>query len=102
MVRTHPVAIKVTYTLDDETVAKIRLAATRTNKPQSAIVREAVAHYAADRDRPGPEDIRRKLRILDAIMAMPPTRTTRAVDRELLELRKSRRAGWRRRDRRRQ
>jgi predicted transcriptional regulator len=93
--------IKVTYTLDDETVAKIRLAATRANKPQSAIVREAVAHYAADPERPGHEDVRRKLRILDAILATPPTRTARAVDQELRELRKSRRAGWQRRELRR-
>jgi predicted transcriptional regulator len=94
-------AIKVTYTLDNETVERIRRAATRANKPQSAIVREAVAHYAAEPDRPGREEIRRKLRLLDAIMATPPTRTARAVDQELRELRKSRRTGWRRREPRR-
>ncbi len=94
-------SIKVTYTLDNETVERIRQAATRANKPQSAIVREAVARYAATPDGPGHEDVRRKLRILDAILAMPPTRTAQAVDRELRALRKSRRTGWKRRDSRR-
>jgi predicted transcriptional regulator len=87
---------KVTYTLDDATVAKIRRTAARTNKPQSAIVREAVARYGEGLDHPPPEEVRRKLKILDAIMAMPPTRSAGAVDRELQELRRSRRAGWRR------
>src|SRR5437762_2218297 len=38
--------VKVTFTLDDHTVARLRQAAERLNKPQSQAVREAVRDYA--------------------------------------------------------
>ena len=43
--------IRVTFTLSDETVAEIRRTAARLRKPQSQVVREAVAEYAARSDR---------------------------------------------------
>ena len=92
---------KVTYTLDDETVERIQRAAARDQRPRSAIVREAVARYAAESGRLSPADIREQLRILDAIAEMPPTRSARAVDAELRGLKASRRDGWRRPDRQR-
>ena len=92
---------KVTYTLDDETVERIRLAAVRDRRPRSSVVREAVARYAAQSERLSQEEIREQLRILDAIAEMPPTRSAKAVDAELRRLRESRRSGWQRDDRRR-
>ena len=39
--------VKVTFSLDDGTVDQIRRAAARLGRPQSQIVREAIADYAA-------------------------------------------------------
>jgi len=68
--------VKVTFTLDDETVQKLRKMAPRAKKPQSLVVREE------------------KLRILDELGSTLPTRPREEVDRELRELRRSRRTGW--------
>ena len=38
--------VKVTFTLDDRTVSRLRQTAARANKPQSQVVREAVNDYA--------------------------------------------------------
>jgi predicted transcriptional regulator len=38
--------VKVTFTFDEATVAKLRRAAARTSKPQSAVVRDAISEYA--------------------------------------------------------
>ena len=89
-------AVKVTYTLDDETVRRIRKLAERSRKPQSLIVREAVAHYAGREATLTPEERERKLAILRDIGAKLPTRSDKDVERELKDIRRSRRTGWRR------
>ena len=66
--------VKVTFTLDDETVARIRRAAGRHAKPQSAIVREAVAEYAARADATGDADRENLIRALDRIPGQVSTR----------------------------
>ena len=38
---------KVTFSLDDEAVRLLRRVAERSRKPQSLVVREAIAQYAA-------------------------------------------------------
>ena len=43
--------IRVTFSLDEATVAEIRRTAARLKRPQSQVVREAVAEYAARADR---------------------------------------------------
>ena len=43
--------VKVTFTLDDDTVARLRRIAARARKPQSLVVREAIAEYAARGER---------------------------------------------------
>jgi hypothetical protein len=88
--------VKVTFTLDEETVRRLRKIADRTKKPQSMVVREAVAHYAARDEKMSDEERDRMLRILDEMMKQPPTRSAEDVDRELREIRVSRRRGWRR------
>jgi hypothetical protein len=98
-------AVKVTYTLDDETVGRIRKLAERSRKPQSLVVREAVAHYAAREEKLAPEEQERKLALLRDYAARPPRRaaarapqrpgrTGQDVDRELTQLRRARRDGW--------
>ena len=42
---------RVTFSLDDETVEQIRRTAARLQRPQSHVVRDAVADYAARSDR---------------------------------------------------
>jgi predicted DNA-binding protein len=88
--------VKVTFTLDEETVRRLRKIADRTKKPQSLVVREAVEHYAAREEKMSDEERDRMLRILDEMMKQPPTRSAEDVDRELREIRVSRRRGWRR------
>ena len=87
---------KVTFTLDDETVRAIRSLAERRRKPQSAVVREAVAAYAAHEEKLDDAEKARRLRVLDELAARPRTRPAAEVDKELREVRLGRRAGWRR------
>ena len=42
---------KATFSLDAATVEALRKLASRQRKPQSLVVREAIAHYAAQEDR---------------------------------------------------
>lgn len=89
-------AVKMTFTLDDATVQELNLTAKRLSKPKSAVVREAIREFYAKSDRMSEAERLRKLRIIEAMMSRPPTRTQAEVDRELRELRGSRRRGWRR------
>ncbi len=83
--------VKVTYTLDDETVARIKRVATRLGKPQSQVVREAVKEYDARSDKLTDEERTRMLAVLARIRQLPPTRPQSEVEAELRDIRKSRR-----------
>ena len=85
---------KVTFSLDHETVEALRLAARRTGKPKSLIVREAIAQHTAQEDRLSAEDRDRLLGVLRRIRRRPPSRSPAAVDAELAAIRRSRRTGW--------
>ena len=90
--------VKVTFTLDEATVEQLRRTAERVKKPQSRVVREAIAEYAARADRLSEAERQRMLAVLDRAMRRPPTRTAAAVDAELREIRAARRRrGTRRR-----
>jgi len=84
-------ATKVTYTLDDETVERVRKLAQRTRKPQSQIVREAVAYYEGREDKLTPEEREQRLGILRELGPRLPSRSDEDVRRELDDLRKARR-----------
>lgn len=88
--------VKVTFTLDDETVDAIRVLADRRRKPQSHVVREAVAAYRAQEEKLSAHDRQRKLGVLDELLSQPRTRPQSEVDAELRSLRRARRTGWRR------
>lgn len=88
--------VKVTFSLDEVTVAQIRRTAERLGTPQSQVVREAVAEYAARADRVTERERLRRLEILDRLRRTPAARTAAAVDAELRALRSARRAGGRR------
>jgi len=87
---------KVTFTVDDETVRTLRTMSERLGKPQSMVVREAVAEYAANAGRLTEGERRRMLAAVDAIIKRPATRSQAAVERELKEIRRARRHGGRR------
>jgi Arc/MetJ-type ribon-helix-helix transcriptional regulator len=88
--------VKVTFTLDDETVEAIRTIAARRNKPRSLVVREAVAAYSRQEAKLDHDERTRRLGVLDDLMSQPQTRPSREVDEELREIRRARRIGWRR------
>ncbi len=88
--------VKVTFTLDDRTVSRLRQAAARENKPQSQVIREAVNDYADRVGRLSEAERVRTLATLDAIVKKKPTRSAADVDRELQSIRTARRGGGRR------
>ena len=88
--------VKVTFSLDDGTVAEIRRTAERLGTPQSHVVREAVAEYAARADRVSERERLRTVTILENLRHAPPSRAAAAVDSELRAIRATRRTGGRR------
>jgi predicted transcriptional regulator len=89
--------VKVTFTLDDETVERLRRLATRLGRPQSQVVRESIREYEARSDKLSDDERRRMLEVLERITHAPPTRPQAEVDAELREIRVARRR-WARRD----
>ena len=88
--------VKVTYSLDEETVRRLRTLAERTGQAQSQIVREAIAEYAAQAGRLSPDERAAMLRLFDRVVTAIPPRAAEAVDGEIRAVRASRRAGGRR------
>ena len=88
--------VKVTFSLDEATVAEIRRTAERLGAAQSHVVREAVAEYAARADRVSERERLRALTILEGLRKMPSSRPAAAVDVELRAVRAARRKGGRR------
>lgn len=86
----------MTFTLDDASVKLLNRTAARLAKPKSQVLREAIREYDAKSDRLSEAERVRMLRVLEEYVKQPPTRSQRDVDRELRELRESRRRGWRR------
>lgn len=86
--------VKVTFTLDDETVGRLRRLSARLGRPQSQVVRESIKDYEARSDKLSDDERRRMLAVLDRAMKSVPTRPQAEVDAELREIRRSRRRGW--------
>ena len=85
---------KLTFSLDAETVALLRKTAARLRKPQSLIVREAIARYGAEEDKLNDEERDRLLKVVDYIKTLPASGSQADAEREKREIRRSRRAGW--------
>ena len=88
--------VRVTFSLDDETVAQIRRTAARLRRPQSHIVRDAVADYATRTDRLSERERQHLMGVLERLRDAKPTRSAAVVDAELKSIRTARRAGGRR------
>ena len=91
---------KLTFTLDDDTVDRLRRTAVRLGRPQSYVVREAIKDYDARAGKLSDEERARLLGVVDDMLKAPPTRSTAEVDAELRELRAARRRWTQRRARR--
>lgn len=87
---------RATFSLDEATIAEIRRTAARLRKPQSHVVREAIADYAARADRLSERERARLMDVLDRLRRTKPVRSGAEVDAELLEIRSARRTGGRR------
>jgi hypothetical protein len=83
--------VKVTFTLDAETVDRLRRLATRLGRPQSQVVRESIKEYEARSDKLSEEERQHLLTVMDRIVKAPPTRPQAEVDTELREIRAARR-----------
>ena len=88
--------VKVTFTLDEKTVAKLQDASQRLSKPKSEVVREAVIDYHARLGRLSEAERIRILRALDELAPLVPGRTRADIDSELQEIEFARRSGRRR------
>lgn len=86
---------KLTFSLDEETVARLRRVAERLHRPQSEIVREAIAEYAVRAGRLSTPERERLLRTFDEVVPAIPARPQVEVEEELAELRRARRQGGR-------
>ena len=91
---------KLTFSLDEATVEALRKTAARLRKPQSMVVREAIARYAAAADLTSPEERGRILEIIDYIKKQPTYGSAEDAKREIEEIRRSRRASGLHRERR--
>ena len=87
---------RVTFSLDEATVAQIRQTAARLRKPQSHVVRDAVADYATRTDRLSERERLQLMGVLERLRDARPTRAAAGVDAELRSIRSGRRAGGRR------
>src|SRR5437667_3534128 len=84
--------VKVTFTLDEATVERLRQAAARARKPQSQVVREAVKDYADRVGRLSEEERMRLLKVFDTVVPAIPLRPAARVDAELQAIRSARRS----------
>ncbi|MBI4590884.1 MAG: ribbon-helix-helix protein, CopG family [Candidatus Rokubacteria bacterium] len=81
--------VKVTFTLDQDTVEQLRRAAARLARPQSQVVREAIREYAERVGKLSEQERRRLLQVFDTVVPAIPSRP-------LAQLREGRRRGGRR------
>jgi Ribbon-helix-helix domain len=87
--------VKVTFTLDHETVGRLRQASERLAKPQSAVVREAIHDFSDRVGRLSERERLRLLRVFDEVVPLIPQRPLAQVKKEIEEVRRARRAGGR-------
>jgi hypothetical protein len=87
---------KITVTLDAATVAMINDAAARLSLPKSRIVRDAVREFHGSIDELSRAEKKEMLDALSLYLPQIATRSRAATERELREIRESRRRGGRR------
>lgn len=88
-------SVKLTFSLDTDTVDRLRLAAERLRMPQSQVVREAIAEFGARIGRLSEAERVTMLKAFDRLVPGVPARPVEAVEAELRELRAARRRSGR-------
>src|SRR6266480_1710244 len=84
--------VKVTFTLDETTVERLRRTAARVRRPQSQVVREAIKDYADRVGKLSEEERVRLLKVFDTVVRAIPRRPAARVDAELRVIRSARRS----------
>jgi predicted DNA-binding protein len=87
--------VKMTFTLDRETVGRLRQASERLSKPKSAVVREAIHDFSERVGRLSERERLRMLQLFDEVIPRIPARPMSQVRGEIEEVRRARRAGGR-------
>ena len=88
--------VKVTFTLDETTIARLNETADQLAKPKSQVVRDAILDFHDRLGRLSERERLRKLQLFDELVPKIPVRPTAETERELRDLRRTRRAGGRR------
>lgn len=87
--------IKVTFTLDEDTVAYLARTAKRLGMPKSRVVREAIRVYGEQAGRLSSEERTRLLEVFDELTERIPDRPREQVESELDDVRGAREKGGR-------
>lgn len=87
--------IKVTFTLDEASVAYLERASERLGVAKSRFVREAIRSYGEQMAKLSAEERGRMLRVFDDVTSEIPARPRTDVDEELGRVRRARREGGR-------
>lgn len=82
--------LKVTFTLDDSTIARLERTAARLGWAKSQVVREAVLEFDSKADKLGSSEQARLLAVVDRIARRQPTCDQAKLDQELSSLRAAR------------
>lgn len=88
-------AVKMTFSLDEETADRLERVADTLRKPKSMVVREAIRDYSERVGRLTDDERERQLEAFDRLVPEIPERPASEVDRELSALRQARRHGGR-------
>jgi hypothetical protein len=88
--------VKLTFTVDEDTAARLRRIASRLARPQSRVVRDAIRDYGERVGRLDEEERERLLRAFDTLVPRIPGRPVAEVDAEIAAVRAARRRGGRR------
>jgi hypothetical protein len=86
---------KVTFTLDQITIARLQDSAARLSLPKSQVVREAIQDFHERIGQLSERERVRMLRTFDEVVPRIPTRSRRSVENELSAIRRARKAGGR-------
>ena len=87
--------VKMTFNFSEETAAHLKEAACRLKKTKTDIVREGIEDVYKKSDKMSDEERQRKIAILKEYAKKLPTRPPGEAAREIEEIRRSRRTGWR-------
>ena len=88
---------KVTFTLDEATLASLARSARRLDQPKSQVVRDAIREYGERIGRLSEAERLRLLRVFDEVVPRIPKRPAAEVEAERKAVRAARRGGGRRR-----